>query len=535
VRFDDRLLTVLNQPAGDRHDVAVRWRQLVDLVARAGSNAASITVGQALESIRADAQSVDESLRAAAARAVAALPLPLALLEYFASDTLAVSAPVLAAATLDPSQWRAILRVVDDETRQFIETLHPEMRPEQPPAATEAPADAIEAPVDVADAQVNIADRLAEVADTILERPVEEPEPTTSAPSLREVVERIERRRRSRAAMRRAVGSASAAERAPVLFRWECGPGGEIAWVEGAPRGPLIGRSIARVQDGEGDRVDPDVVRAFMLRAPFREGALAVAGEGLISGEWRISGVPAFDPADGRFRGYRGVALRREDDGPAVGQRSELLSDPDSLRELVHEIKTPLNAIIGFAEIIEGQYLGPADRSYRERAQEIVREARLLLTAIDDLDFAAKVHSATGGEHRLVNLGELVERVAPALRELGGSRGVDLEASPTSGDTTAATEPELADRLIFRMCSAVVEQARSGERLRLGVEPAGERWRVSITRPARLATLSEDQLLAGEADFEQAFSLRLVRGLARIAGADMIAPKGSISLLFPRA
>jgi signal transduction histidine kinase len=66
-----------------------------------------------------------------------------------------------------------------------------------------------------------------------------------------------------------------------------------------------------------------------------------------------------------------------------------VLTDPDSLRELVHEIKTPLNAIMGFAEIIEGQYLGPADRGYRERAAEIWRQARLLLTAIDDLDFAA--------------------------------------------------------------------------------------------------------------------------------------------------
>ena len=41
MRFDDRLLTVLNQPAEDRHDAAVRWRQLVDLVARAGANSAS--------------------------------------------------------------------------------------------------------------------------------------------------------------------------------------------------------------------------------------------------------------------------------------------------------------------------------------------------------------------------------------------------------------------------------------------------------------------------------------------------------------
>ena len=127
MRFDDRLLTVLNQPAGDRHDVAVRWRQLVDLVARAGSNAGTPAVVQALDSIRTDASAVDEGLRAAAARAVAALPLPLGLLEYFAADRLTVSAPVLAAATLDPDQWQAIMHASDEETRRFIETIHPEI------------------------------------------------------------------------------------------------------------------------------------------------------------------------------------------------------------------------------------------------------------------------------------------------------------------------------------------------------------------------------------------------------------------------
>src|SRR5690349_15855509 len=154
VRFDDRLLTVLNQPAGDRHDIAVRWRQLVDLVARAGLNAPSPAVTQALESIRADAPRVDERLRAAAARAVAALPLPLGLLEYFASDRLTVSAPVLAAATLDPGQWQTIVAAADEETRGFIEALHPEIR----------------------------ADAGADLTDTLVEPPAEEETDTSATP-----------------------------------------------------------------------------------------------------------------------------------------------------------------------------------------------------------------------------------------------------------------------------------------------------------------------------------------------------------------
>ena len=153
----------------------------------------------------------------------------------------------------------------------------------------------------------------------------------------------------------------------PALFRWECDPSGEIAWVEGAPRGALIGRSIARPRSNDGSEIDQDVVRAFAVRAPFRDAALLLAGEGAVSGEWKISGVPAFDPADGRFRGYRGIALR-EVDGAVDDVRPKLFR-PGFGPRTVHEIKTPLNAIIGFAEIIEGQYLGSADLPYRERAE----------------------------------------------------------------------------------------------------------------------------------------------------------------------
>jgi hypothetical protein len=81
----------------------------------------------------------------------------------------------------------------------------------------------------------------------------------------------------------------------------------------------------------------------------------------------------------------------------------------------------------------------------------------------------------------------------------------------------------------------LIGQADRGERLRLSLDQSGDRWRVSMTRPGRLAVLSDDQLIGSESSFEQGFSLRIVRGLARIAGAELTTPQGSISLLFPRA
>jgi signal transduction histidine kinase len=211
-----------------------------------------------------------------------------------------------------------------------------------------------------------------------------------------------------------------------------------------------------------------------------------------------------------------------------------MLPDADSLRELVHEIKTPLNAIIGFAEIIDGQYLGPADRRYRERAAEIVAQARILLTAIDDLDFAAKVSASGQNEAPRVNIGALVEQLAASLRQLADHRGVALDASRTTRDLVAGVQPELADRLIMRLCAAVIEHAQAGEKLRLSVDQTNSSCRVSISRPASLAGVSDANLFGADPQDPQGFSLRLVRGLARIAGARLAIVPGALALDFPR-
>ena len=227
MRFDDRLLTVLNQPAEDRHDAAVRWRQLVDLVARAGANSASPVAADALDAIRDEASAgrgIASRSRRARRRGAAACRS--ACSNISPRTACSVAAPVLAAATLDARQWRALLAVADEETQAFIADAPSGLRarssPRNEPERACPPTWCPRWPARIPSRAVRLA-----VASRS--------------------VERIERRRRLRSgqgpARRRAHRRRSGS---PALFRWECGPGGEIAWVEGAPRGPLIGRSIAR-------------------------------------------------------------------------------------------------------------------------------------------------------------------------------------------------------------------------------------------------------------------------------------------------
>lgn len=503
MRFDDRLLTVLSQPVGTPHDKAVRWRQLVDLVARSGPQDDSPALARALDEIRAGAAEVDEPLRAAAARAIAALPIPFGLLEIFALDTLAVSAPVLAAARIDEAGWRTLAERVAPDTRRFLEAINPGMAGPSPAPFTEM---------------------------LVEDEPAKPPRPAAARPpgrSLADVVARIERRRRQRD---RAGGGGELARGppAPALFRWECGPSGEIRWVEGAPRGALIGRSVATPRAAVGEGPDTEIVRAFALRSPFRDASFTIAGEGTLAGEWVMSGVPAFEPADGRFAGYRGIAQRRGAGGGEEELAIPALGDPASLRELVHEIKTPLNAIIGFAEIIDGQYLGPADRPYRQRAAHIVGQARILLEAIDDLDFAAKSRSAPAGTHAALTA--VVERVVASIGE--GAIGLSLPP----GAAEAAIGAEVAERIIRRTFAAVLAASEAREQLRVSIERSGQRWRVAISRPRGLQGLSDEQLFeGGEGEAELQLDFRLARSLARIAGIALVAGERDISLLFERA
>lgn len=500
VRFDDRLRTVLDTPADDPRDSAVRWRQLVELIAREQGAASKDLLEEAIREIRAGAFSIDEQVRIAAARAVASQMLPPNLVSIFAADKLTVAAPVLAAARLTALEWGEILSNASIECRRFIQALRSEPSNGSPsPPPTPEP--------------------------TVQHQPI---------PSISEVVARIERLRQSREPLPDPEAT-QPPDPAPDtrLFRWEADENGVIAWVDGVPRGPLIGRSI--IQSTDDGTVDRQIERAVAAKVPFHDAKLELTEGTPVAGSWMISGTPAFDPSTGRFTGYRGVA-ERDFGGSATATLPKLTaSDPDSLRDLAHEIKTPLNAIIGFAEIISGQYLGPAHHPYRERAAEIATQAHLLLTAIEDLDLAAKLHSRPTVEDAVVDLGILVEQIAPSIRAIAESRSVKLEAPTMTSEVTAAVELELAERLVSRMCTAVVERGSPGESLRLGVESESEECRVSITRPRVLKELSEEQLFGGGEESQiQAFPLRLTRGLAKIAGARLIASDCDLSLVFPK-
>jgi signal transduction histidine kinase len=350
-------------------------------------------------------------------------------------------------------------------------------------------------------------------------------------PSISELVARIEKLRQGREGPAEKVSAAPEAASAPdagSLFRWECGPSGEISWVDGVPRGALVGRSLATA--GEISGVDERVSRAFAMRAPFRDADLTIAGEGVAAGEWKISGIPAFEPTAGRFAGYRGVAARADGQPPARGEARRAL-DHDSIRELVHEIRTPLNAIIGFAEMIDGQYLGPAEFEYRERAAEIVAHARLLLGAVEDLDLAAQLRAAPAQANGSTDLAAVVRQSFGELADRATQRGVTLALEASPGQSDCALSLTLVERLVRRFCKTLIDSAATGQRLELIVGVDADHCLLSLDEPKG----AQGQEKGSQAALPFELSLRLVRALVSVAGGDLLSRGGRATLLLPRS
>jgi signal transduction histidine kinase len=322
-------------------------------------------------------------------------------------------------------------------------------------------------------------------------------------------------------------------------FRFETDPEGVIRWVDGVSRNPVIGLSLELHGAAGVSRVDGVAAGAFRRRANFTNARMEIEGDSDAAGGWLISGVPVFDAANGRFTGYRGTARRPRTDERAEPLRPAAALAPDSLRQLVHELRTPTNAIAGFAEMIESEMLGPVPDGYRDRAATIRGQARDLLGAIDDLDLAARIESAALSlAPAEVALRPLLATICDDLAQLTAIRGswiaLPIDNLAVRGDRRAV------ERLLSRLMATLVSASADGERIGVRLaRDADAMVAISIDRPHALADYPGESMLGIDDEGDDVtllgtgFALRLARNLARELGGSMVIEPENLTLRLP--
>ena len=354
-----------------------------------------------------------------------------------------------------------------------------------------------------------------------------------------EIVQRIERMRRERENTEAPQlplegGEGNAAPAKITEIRFETDDMGTVCWVEGAPRGAIIGVGISEPAFAEGPGPDAFGAAAFRQRMPLENVRMRLCGALIVEGDWRINAAPFFDAFSGRFRGYRGI-FRRPNIAESAQIEDESARSGDQLQQLVHELRTPLGAIIGFSEIIEQQLFGPVSSDYRLLARNIMNDAERLLAGFDDLSMAARIETGrfVAGQGS-TDCTWLAQRLAERLHGLSDSLSVTLNLAKADPVRPFSIDSDLTERLFSRLLSAVIIGCEPGEELngRFRTEP-GHRPinRFVLTLPKKLRALTEEELLgSGPAvadGTDQApllglgFSLRLVRSLANNVKGDL--------------
>jgi len=157
----------------------------------------------------------------------------------------------------------------------------------------------------------------------------------------------------------------------------------------------------------------------------------------------------------------------------ALRERNEALETAGRLKSefianVSHDLRTPLNAVIGFAEILSNQYFGTLNPRQLDHSHSILESARLLLRLINDiLDLATIEAGYMALETCTIDVSEMLECVLTLTRERARSRDLELDLRcPREIGVIEGDERRLKQAL-FNLISNAVKFTPPGGAIRL--------------------------------------------------------------------
>ncbi len=165
------------------------------------------------------------------------------------------------------------------------------------------------------------------------------------------------------------------------------------------------------------------------------------------------------------------AALQRERAARAEAERAGRLKD-EFLEALAHELRAPLNAILGWSRLLEHGHLGESET--RSGGQTIARNARALAHIVDDLlDLSAITSGKIRVEPEETDLCEIVEAAVELQQGHATSKGVALEKAFETRDCVVFGEPRRLQQIVWHLLSNAIKFTPRGGRARITVRSLG--------------------------------------------------------------
>lgn len=573
MHFDDRLETVLRLPDSGDGLARIQYQQLVDILGRLSGDARSDALEEGFARLDSLSARIARSDRARLLRQPLQAICNPRLLALLAQDEPEVASAAIASARLQDAEWLRLIPALPVQARGILRHRRDLSPPVEalldrlgvhdrglPPAtmpSAKNPAledgyfsdDVLEL-LDLADTPAPPTSLSEWARARAAREQVHMPSAAASADAgIGAIVRRIEEFRKARESQYQSEPNAEA-PRLPLgdvrqATQWRAAAidfatdaEGRIDWADG-PHGPaVIGLSLGSADTGTA------LQTALRHRQPLSGMALHLDGAPAVSGDWQLDAVPRFDTASGRFTGYCG-RLRR----PALPAPADTgATDAEALRmrEILHELRTPANAIQVAAEIIQQQLYGPAPHEYRALAAAIASDCAHILAGFEELDRLVKLETGAlaldAGE---CDVAQVLAQTVARLRSWTDPRRSGFAVAPDTAPTAlpVGLDQAEAERLIWRLFAALAGATAPDEPLALTWALVGNRVIVRIGLPAALVGRDDGDMFGtppGERGqslsagmFGIGFTLRLAAAEATAAGGGLQRDENTLILWLP--
>ena len=176
------------------------------------------------------------------------------------------------------------------------------------------------------------------------------------------------------------------------------------------------------------------------------------------------------------------LTQRRDKPRDAAQAGNPRAADEPPVQELVsalsHDLRSPLNSIIGFSEILLSERVGGLNAEQKKELAAILRRGGQLLRLLDRLvDYCKDLGTGARDEGRTAPLGPLLENAAAGLRH-GGVRA-EIRVRPCPGALRAAGNAQRIQAVLEELVEAAGQHVRP-RAVEIGAEPRGERVVVRI-------------------------------------------------------
>ncbi|PEQ10462.1 hypothetical protein B2G71_22150 [Novosphingobium sp. PC22D] len=329
------------------------------------------------------------------------------------------------------------------------------------------------------------------------------------------------------------------------VFDFTADAQGRLSWAEPTAAPMVVGLRLDQF-DSPAPPARGGIVASLRHRQPIRNAPARIVGAAPVAGDWLLDAAPQFDGQTGHFAGYLG-RLRRASEPHGQSARADrpAHSEPDLMRQVLHELRTPANAIQMSAEVIQQSLFGPVPHDYRALAANVAGDIAQILAGFDELERAVKLEggatSLTGGS---CDLADVVTGCVARLDEWNRPRGSGFDLDELDIPLFAALGAEDGERLIWRVIAALAGRSAPGERLAIRGWSASGQAVLEMELPGALADLDPDlgfgerldtsepySLLSGR--FGLRFTLRLARAEARGAGGTLERNGNALRLSLP--